>query len=79
MTEYYVFINASSYPTQGYKLDAKAFPKDKRKLIINSKETNFWDTLPPTIIDHVRVQAKNKQQALALGLMELYKKAKKTP
>jgi hypothetical protein len=67
MTEYLVFINAPPYPSKGYYIGVKRTSKDWAK---------FVDTLPPTLVDHVIVISDNPRDAQAIGLRQLFERAR---
>lgn len=67
--KYAVILTAYGYPEQGYYLDTK--------IISNISTETFRDSLPPNLIDYVIVDTSNKFEAAAIGLMQLYQKAKK--
>jgi len=62
-----VCIESLAYPFRGYRLTAKRVPKS---------DENIWDSLSPDVVKHVLVEAKNVEQAKAVGLKELVEEAK---
>jgi hypothetical protein len=77
MPRYFVFVSAPPYPSQGYYLHAKTYPQDPKKLQSNSEETNFYDSLPACMVDHVIVTADDIKEAKAIGLKQLFEQARR--
>ncbi len=56
-----VCLELLPYPFRGYRLTAKRVPKSEKRI---------WDWLSPGVVKHVFVEAKNIEQAKAVGLKE---------
>ncbi len=61
-----VCLEALPYPFRGYRLTAKRVPKSEKRI---------WDWLSPGVVKHVFVEAKNVEQAKAVGLKEFVEEA----
>jgi hypothetical protein len=64
MSKYVVFLNAPPLPYRGYSLEAIKIPKSKTF-------DDIRDLLPPTLVNHVEVEADNIHEAKAVGLAKL--------
>ncbi len=61
-----VCLETLPYPFRGYRLTAKRVPKSEKRI---------WDWLSPGVVKHVFVEAKNVEQAKAVGLKEFVEEA----
>ncbi len=61
-----VCLEVLPYPFRGYRLTAKRVPKSEKRI---------WDWLSPGVVKHVFVDAKNVEQAKAVGLKEFVEEA----